>query len=137
MNNWKWKYFTPDEVLSPESYDLFKLKGLLLIQPRLLDKLTELREKINKPLLINHSGLHYRGFRTFEENQKIKNSGHYSQHCYGLACDVTVKDLTVKELAEVAESIGFTGIGIYPISHFVHMDLRTNLNNKVTKWTFN
>lgn len=137
MNNWKWKYFTPEEVLSPQSYDLFKLKGILLAQPRQLDKLTELREKINKPLLINHGGLRYRGFRTFEENEKIKGSSPWSQHCYGLADDVTVEDMTVQELAEAAEAVGFTGIGIYPISHFVHVDLRTNLNNKVTKWTFN
>lgn len=133
MNNWQWKYFQPEEVLSPQSYDLYKLTGVLLIQPRLLDKLTELRERIGQPLLINHSGLKYRGFRTHEENQKINRSAKYSQHQYGLACDVTVRDMTVVELADHAEAVGFTGIFLYPISHFVHMDLRTNLNKKVTR----
>lgn len=131
---WRWKYFTAEEVLSPQSYDIYQAKGLLLIQPALLDKLSELREKLNKPLLINHAELKLRGFRTFEENRTIEKSGHYSQHQYGLAADVTVRDLTVKELAQAAEQIGFRGVGIYPASHFVHMDLRTNLKVKVTRW---
>lgn len=133
MTSWKWKYFTPEEVLSPIGLKRFKDTGLLLTQPILLDKLTELRERLEKPLLINHGGHWLRGYRSCEENMKVDGSLQ-SLHIQGLAADVTVTNLSLLDLADGAIITGFTGIGMYLSRGFVHMDLRTNLYQKVTRW---
>lgn len=130
---WKWQYIAPHEILSPTALKLYNDTGLLKIHPSLLDRLTQLREKINKPILINHAGLKYRGFRNFTENENVGGSKD-SLHMLGLAADVTVSGMDVHILANHAYGLGFTGIGVYPKQNFVHMDLRTNLRVACTRF---
>ena len=60
-----------------------------------------------------------------------------SQHTKGTAADVAVPySLTVDELAEMAERIGFDGIGKYYADDFIHVDARSDgLEPGVYRWT--
>lgn len=133
MLSWDWKHFAPVEVLSPSGLRQFKHSGLLLIRPILLDKLSELRERLETPLVINHGEHWLRGYRSPEENAMV-DGGTYSMHLQGLAADVTAPKISLLDLADAAIISGFTGIGIYPKRNFIHMDLRTNFYQKVTRW---
>jgi uncharacterized protein YcbK (DUF882 family) len=50
--------------------------------------------------------------------------GQGSNHGYGRAMDLVVPGATDEEVASYARSLGFVGVGIYPISGFVHVDVR-------------
>ncbi len=50
--------------------------------------------------------------------------GQGSNHGYGRAMDLVVPGATDEEVATYARSLGFAGVGIYPISGFVHVDVR-------------
>jgi len=47
-----------------------------------------------------------------------------SNHGYGRAIDLVVPGATDDEVATYARSVGFVGVGIYPTSGFVHLDVR-------------
>lgn len=47
-----------------------------------------------------------------------------SNHGYGRAIDLVIPGATDDEVATFARSLGFTGVGIYPTSGFVHVDVR-------------
>lgn len=81
----------------------------------LLEKLQKLRDQIGKPIIINSA------YRNKEYNLKVGGAKN-SQHLLGKAVDIKVSGITPKEIAKIAEGIGFGGIGIY--SNFVHLDTR-------------
>lgn len=86
------------------------------IDSELVEKLEKLREMIRQPIKINS------GYRTYEHNQKIGGS-YKSQHLEGTAADIALPPgLTIDELANMAEAVGFDGIGKYYT--FVHLDVR-------------
>lgn len=91
------------------------------LDAKLLKKLQELRDIVGRPIIINS------GYRTVEYNKKIGGSPN-SQHILGRAVDIVIPPLDPREIAEVAESIGFGGIGIY--EDFVHVDVR----DKRARW---
>jgi len=45
-----------------------------------------------------------------------------SQHLYGKAFDIYVKDIPLDSIAKAGRQAGFTGIGIYYNKNFVHLD---------------
>lgn len=90
---------------------------LVMIDEQLIEKLQQLRDKIGKPITVNS------GYRTPEHNAKIGGAPK-SQHMLGKAADISVWGMSAKDLAAVAETIGFGGIGIYHSKHFVHVDVR-------------
>ena len=49
-----------------------------------------------------------------------------SRHFHASAMDIRIRDVTIKEMYAYAESLdpGGMGIGIYPNSGFIHVDLR-------------
>lgn len=47
-----------------------------------------------------------------------------SRHSHGRAIDMELPDVNVRELARFLEQSGFVGVGIYPRSGFVHLDVR-------------
>ncbi len=47
-----------------------------------------------------------------------------SRHSHGRAIDMELPDVSVRELARFLEQSGFVGVGIYPRSGFVHLDVR-------------
>jgi len=89
----------------------------VILHPKLLKKLIELREIIERPIYITS------GYRCPEYNQKIGGVVN-SYHLIGLAVDIKVKDINLIELLEVCENIDFTGIGFYEKKNFLHLDIR-------------
>lgn len=82
------------------------------IEPRLLTYLSHVYDKYNKPLEV------ISGFR----NQRRTSSYHYK----GSASDIRVSGVKPKDLRAFVESLdsGGMGIGIYPRTGFIHVDVR-------------
>jgi len=82
------------------------------IEPRLLTILSHVYDHYNKPLEL------LSGFR----NQRKTTSYHYKAS----ASDIRIEGVTPKQLRAFVESLdsGGMGIGLYPRSQFVHVDVR-------------
>ena len=96
----------------------------VMLHPRLLNKLTELREIIARPVYLTS------GYRCTEYNRKVGGVIN-SYHLIGLAVDIKVREINIMELLEVCEEIDFTGIGLYEKKDFLHLDIRPT---KHTRW---
>ena len=89
----------------------------VMLHPKLLAKLVELRDVLERPVHITS------GYRCFEYNQKVGGVAN-SYHLIGLAADIKVKDINLIELLGYTEEIDFTGIGFYEKKNFLHLDVR-------------
>jgi len=98
--------------------------NLVMLHPKLLAKLVELRNILERPVYITS------GYRCFEYNRKVGGVAN-SYHCIGLAADIKVKDINLIELLEICENIDFTGIGFYEKKDFLHLDVRPT---KRSRW---
>ena len=96
----------------------------VMLHPRLLAKLVELRNILERPVYITS------GYRCSGYNRKVGGVTN-SYHCIGLAADVKVKDINLIELLEICENIDFAGIGFYEKKNFLHLDVRPT---KRTRW---
>jgi uncharacterized protein YcbK (DUF882 family) len=93
--------------------------GKVLYNPDLINKLQLLRDKLGKPIQIVSA------YRTPEYNALVGGAPK-SQHMEGTAADIKVKGMTPLDVAKAAESVGFTGIGVYTHdrNYFCHVDVR-------------
>lgn len=82
------------------------------IEPKLLDTLYRIQRHFGAPLLRVVSGY------------RAPKPGSHSNHGRGRACDFVVPGASDKDVAELARAEGFRGVGIYPKSGFVHVDIR-------------
>lgn len=80
------------------------------VQPRLLDLAYRAMLHFNAPNIVLVSG--------------FRRTRVTSRHSHGRAIDMHLPDVTVHELAAWLEQSGFVGVGIYPRSGFVHLDVR-------------
>lgn len=80
------------------------------IDPRLLNKLYWIQMHFDAPYIRIISG--YRATRST------------SRHALGRAADIVLPGVSDAELAQFARSLGFVGVGLYPLSGFVHVDVR-------------
>lgn len=90
----------------------------ILIEEKLVTLLQKMRDKFGE---INISS----AYRTATYNRKAGGVSN-SQHLYGLAADITIKDNSrLLEAAQYAEKIGFTGVGLDDkYQKFLHVDTR-------------
>ena len=98
----------------------------VLVAPRLVMALETIRAHFDAPVVI-HSG-----YRTPQYNAKVGGVAH-SQHCYGMAADISVKDQTSAAVAAYARQLmpDWGGVGIYAKKGFTHIDVR----EKRSDWT--
>ncbi|WP_371374337.1 YcbK family protein [Sporomusa aerivorans] len=88
------------------------------IDVRLQNILDAMREQVGRPLQLSCA------YRCPEHNAEVGGVPN-SYHVQGMAADVLVPDdMSVNELAEIAEQCGADGIGRYYESLFVHVDTR-------------
>lgn len=77
------------------------------------------------------------GYRTPETNEMLRDESphsgvaEHSQHMEGHAIDIRVPGVTTARLRNAALSLHEGGVGYYPVSHFVHVDV-----GPVRQWTF-
>ena len=89
---------------------------------RLVLALQELRDLAGVPITITS------GIRCERWNEKVGGSER-SQHLYGRAVDIVIRDLHPVEMETLAEKITKFrqgGIGVYPDRGFIHVDVRLN-----------
>jgi len=98
--------------------------NLVMLHPKLLAKLMELRNTLERPVYITS------GYRCPKYNQKVGGVAN-SYHLIGLAADIKVKDTNLIELLGYAEEIDFAGIGLYEKKNFLHLDIRPT---KRSRW---
>jgi uncharacterized protein YcbK (DUF882 family) len=55
---------------------------------------------------------------------RVPKPGSHSNHGKGRAVDLVVPGIADEEVARFAREMGFTGVGVYPTSQFVHVDIR-------------
>ena len=83
------------------------------VDPRLLDVIYRLQVHFKAPEIRIISG-----YRTPPRGSAASNHGR------GRAMDLVVPGATDEEVAKLAREQGFAGVGIYPVSGFVHVDVR-------------
>ena len=89
----------------------------VLVAPRLVMVLETIRAHFGAAVTINS------GYRTPEHNAKVGGAAH-SQHCYGMAADISVKGQTPAAVAAFARTLmpDWGGVGVY--KSFIHIDVR-------------
>jgi uncharacterized protein YcbK (DUF882 family) len=55
---------------------------------------------------------------------RVPMAGSHSNHGKGRAADLVVPGVADEEVARFARDTGFVGVGVYPSSQFVHVDIR-------------
>ena len=83
------------------------------IEPRVLDALYKIQTNFSAQEIRVVSG-----YRTASRASAGSNHGR------GRAIDVVVPGATDADVAKLAREMGFMGVGIYPVSGFVHVDVR-------------
>ena len=104
------EYFHLDEFQCPCCLQV-------ILHPLLLQKLNSLRNKIGNPIIVTS------GYRCTVQNREVGGvKGSY--HLFGMAADIYAPKISLRELLQSAEEIGFSGIGYYPENNFLHLDIR-------------
>lgn len=93
--------------------------GSVLVYPELVQKLEDLRQLAGAPVVITS------GYRCASYNKAVGGVDN-SYHTLGRAADIWVYAISPQQLAHMAETAGFNGIGIYPGQGFVHVNVRGN-----------
>lgn len=98
----------------------------VLVAPRLVMVLETIRSHFGTAVTINS------GYRTPQYNAEVGGVAH-SQHCYGMAADISVKGQTPAAVAAFARTLmpDWGGVGIYAKKGFTHIDVR----EKRSDWT--
>lgn len=98
----------------------------VLVAPRLVMVLETIRAHFGVPVVI-HSA-----YRTPQYNAKVDGVAH-SQHCYGMAADISVRGQKPETVAAFARQLmpDWGGVGIYAKKGFTHIDVR----EKRSDWT--
>ena len=103
------------------SFDEFKCKhcGENKMDPRFIDKLQALRDRVGLPLVISS------GYRCPEHNNNVSTTGPNGPHTTGRACDIAVsRQAAYMVLVEAIKLGSFTGIGVNQKGggRFLHLD---------------
>lgn len=98
----------------------------VLVSPRLVMVLETIRAHFGAPVVI-HSA-----YRTPQYNAKVNGAAH-SQHCYGMAADISVSGQKPETVAAYARQLmpDWGGVGVYAKKGFTHIDVR----EKRSDWT--
>ena len=91
----------------------------VLVAPRLVMVLQSIRSHFGVPVII-HSA-----YRTPQYNKQVDGAAH-SQHCYGTAAEISVRDQTPAAVAAYARQLmpDWGGVGVYAGQGFTHVDVR-------------
>lgn len=107
-NAWRWANFSPAEIACRGT-------GKLRVNADALDRLQALRTALGKPLIVTS------GYRSPEHNRCVGGAT-ASKHMEGTAFDISMSNHDPAAFIAAARREGFSGIGTYPRSGFVHID---------------
>jgi uncharacterized protein YcbK (DUF882 family) len=83
------------------------------VDPRLIDLLYRIAQRTHQKIVL------VSGFRA-----PMFSLATLSYHTRGMAADIRIPGMTPLMVRDLAESMGVGGIGYYPVSGFVHVDVR-------------
>jgi len=106
----RWPNFSPKELAC-------KGTGRLAYDPEALDMLQALRDRLRRPLIVRSA------YRSPEHNRKVGGAKE-SFHLDGAAFDVSMVNHDPHLFIREARATGFSGVGTYPASNFIHIDNR-------------
>ena len=89
------------------------------IDPRLIDLLYRIAQRTHQKILL------VSGFRA-----PMFSLATLSYHTRGMAADIRIPGMTPLMARDLAESMGVRGLGYYPVSGFIHVDVR----DERTRW---
>ena len=89
----------------------------VFISEELVELLEKIRVHFGKPTTINS------GFRTAAHNKKVGGAAQ-SQHCFGMAADIVVRDIYPIKVAEYADKLLGNKGGVGRYDTFTHVDVR-------------
>ena len=101
-----------------------------VMDPRLFDALHDINSRLetSQPFQL------ISGYRSPKTNAALhaRSSGvaEHSQHMLGKASDIRVQGVDLRNLRKAALDVGAGGVGYYPVSNFVHVDVA-----RVRQWT--
>lgn len=101
----------------------YRTGGIKEIDTKLLDLLYSINKKMKtrQPFHVTS------GYRSPETNamlkKKSKGVGTNSLHIYGMAADIKMPGRSIESLRNVATNLKVGGVGYYPRSNFVHVDI--------------
>ena len=99
--------------------------------PHEFDVLHALMQKLHRPNGVIDIVCGYRSPETNEFlHDTTRGVAEHSQHMEGKAIDIRVPGVSTRRLDRAALSLGDGGVGYYPHSHFVHVDV-----GPVRRWT--
>ncbi len=90
------------------------------IDPRLIDLLYRIAQRTHQKIQL------VSGFRA-----PMFSLATLSYHTRGMAADIRIPGMTPLMARDLAESMGVHGLGYYPVSGFIHVDVRDDF----TRWT--
>tara|TARA_R100000808_G_C2139861_1_gene147736 strand:- start:541 stop:954 length:414 start_codon:yes stop_codon:yes gene_type:complete len=105
---WRGKFFKPHELAC-------KGTGELMVEPKLIEALDDLRARVGKPITISSC------YRSAYHNARVGGAPK-SAHRRGIAADIPLAGHDKSKLIELAKQAGFTGFGIN-YRTFLHVDL--------------
>ena len=106
---WRWPNFSPAEIACRGT-------GALKLHPEALDKLQALRDRLGKPLIVRSA------YRSPAHNRAVGGAP-ASKHMDGTAFDIAMANHDPVAFEAAARAAGFLGLGFYPRSGFIHVDL--------------
>lgn len=124
--------------------DCYKLRGLFEVNKAFIDYRAKEITRVDVSLInllydINlHIGLDKEfsvisGYRSEKTNAKLRRSmrgvAKESYHIKGQAVDIYVPGVSLRKLKDIAVGLGQGGVGYYPNSNFIHVDV-----GPVRKW---
>lgn len=124
ITEWRWRDFTPEQVLSPDGLEIFKRRNVFKLQAFAMDFLQEYRLSLDLPLLCNHAGHRRRGWRSTRENGLVEGVPD-SPHMQGIAFDLNCRDLNLQDFFIRSIKFGWSCVIVYPKRGFLHHDQRT------------
>jgi len=83
------------------------------VDPRLIDLLYRIAQRTRQKLIL------VSGFRA-----PMFSTATLSYHTRGMAADIRIPGMTPLMARDLAESMGVHGLGYYPVSGFIHVDVR-------------
>jgi len=87
--------------------------------PRLIDLLYRISQRTGQKIML------VSGFRA-----PMYSKAKLSYHTRGMAADIRIPGMTALMARDLAESMGVKGLGYYPVSGFIHVDVR----DQRTRW---
>lgn len=109
-DDWRWPSFSAEELACRGT-------GRVALDFAALDALQRLRNRLGKPIILNSA------YRSPEHNARV-GGAKASKHMEAIAFDCRMDNHDPAAFIAAAEASGFTGIGTYPRSGFVHIDTR-------------